>query len=498
VELPEPTPEQSLLAAARSHVPTFNWLCFRDPKTGKRWDMQAFQEEWERAIAAHDRLVILAPAGHGKSECIARSWVLRQLAADPNRCGAILSNTDSQASRRLSVVAEDVKTNAAYRAVYPQVRPETRKGRWQMWAQDKGFILQRDYSSQTPSLQSCGIGGALLGSRLDWGVVDDPNDEENMSTAAQREKALHWLVSTFITRFDGRGKIVVIQTSWHEDDIGHKLVKDRGFHLLRYEACDEAYGHILWPGKFTAAILRQIEIDLQPTEFARTMRNLIRSDTFNRIQWALIKGALERGRGVGCGVRPPGCLFVVTGVDPASGKKLTRRKSDLWGLVTIAVFANGDRQVLEVDSGRWQLPDAVARIKANWATYEGLIAVENNGVQEWLKQQLGAETAIPVVTAPTTAAKWDPATGVESVAIELAAGKWIIPSDDQARPATEEIRLWCAEMQSFQLGTHTGDRLMASYVARNQIRTEEARQARAATAIVLDGEGLSGASPWEM
>jgi len=263
-----------LTEAARTDLSTFNWMCFSD-KTGKRWDTKPFQQEWDELIKRHDRVVILAPAGHGKSEQIARSWVLRQIARNTSATGAIISNTDGQATARMRLVAQDIKTNEAYRAIHPHVIMEDRPDWWKIDS-DKGFIVRRDVSSKDPTVQAVGLHGALLGSRLDWAVIDDPCDMENTWTAAQREKALKWVLSTVISRFDGRGKIVVIQTSWHEDDIGHALAAKHGFHLVRYEACDDNFKNILWPERYDEQGLRLMHATgLGPVEFSRTMRNLI-------------------------------------------------------------------------------------------------------------------------------------------------------------------------------------------------------------------------------
>jgi len=487
-----------LVAEARAgDLATFNWLCFK-AKDGRRWETQAFQKEWDELIKRHDRIVILAPAGHGKSEQISRSWVLRKIAENPNMTGAIVSNTDNQATNRMRLVAQDIRVNEAYHAVFPHVRMEARKDYWPLDS-DKGFIVERQIPGKDPTIQAVGIHGAILGSRLDWAVVDDPCDMENTWTSAQREKALKWITSTLISRFDGRGKIIVIQTSWHEDDIGHALAAKHGFKLVRYEACDENFKNILWPAKYDEALLRHMhQFDPGPIEFARTMRNIIMSDEFRRIKYEWIQQALLRGRGVRLGEVPPGVRFVICGLDPAGGKKKREGRGDFSAFFVIAIYPNGDRQVVDCFAARMTSPELKERIKVYYAQYACKIAVEDNGTQDWLRQEVVNETAIPIVGRSTTSNKWDPATGVESIGLELQNGKWIIPATAEGQPANDVLRKWIDEMLSFQIGAHTGDLLMASYIARNMAREEEARQGSSLEGIMLGSDALIQSGRWSV
>jgi hypothetical protein len=398
----------------------------------------------------------------------------------------------------MRLVGQDIKTNEAYRAIHPHVLMEDRADWWKIDS-DKGFIVRRDVSSKDPTVQAVGLHGALLGSRLDWAVIDDPCDMENTWTAGQREKALKWILSTVISRFDGKGKIVVIQTSWHEDDIGHALAAKHGFHLVRYEACDDNFKNILWPERYDEQGLRLMHATgLGPVEFSRTMRNLIMSDEFRRIKYEWIEQALLRGRNVQVGSVPPGAKYLVCGLDPASGKKKKEGRGDFSAFFVLAVFPNGDRQVVDLLAGRMTSPEMKEHIKAFFSKYQCKIAVEDNSTQDWLRQEVVASTAIPIVGRTTGTNKWDPGTGVESIGLELQNGKWIIPATPEGQPATEELRLWIHEMLTFQIGAHTGDRLMASYIARNVAREEESRQESTMDGIVLPGTDLTQPGRWSV
>jgi len=488
--------EAWLLETARRDISAYNRLVYRTEE-GCPWETTDFQREWHEIIDKYDRVVLFAPAGHGKSEQIARSWITRQMAENPNQHGAILCNELGAAKKRLITIREDIETNTRLQAVYPALQRHPSMP----WT-DAMLYCARDIVSKDPSLQAVGLHGAVIGARLHFGAIDDPCDFENTWTAAQREKALKWILSTFVTRFDGRGKIVVIITTWHKDDVGHCLVRDYGWKGFRYEACDETFGNILWPERFTEEILRNIhsgEGAIGEVEFSRTYRNRVMDDSFRRIQWEWIKTALMRGRGVKPGVRPEGAIFCATGLDPAGGKKKAEGRGDLCAFFTGAVFANGDRQVVHVEADRMTSPEMKQRIAAHHHQFGSKIRVEDNGVQVWLVQDVVQDTAIPIVGSTTTAKKWDPYTGVESIGIEMQQGKWIIPSTpDGLRGATPEIRAWIDEMLHFQIGAHTGDRLIASYLFRKEAREQESGQIAELPDIVWPGSSLVEPDKWSM
>ena len=62
-----------------------------------------------------------------------------------------------------------------------------------------------------------------------------------------------------------------------------------------------------------------------------------------------------------------------------------------------------------------------------------------------------------------------PQDGVEGIAAEMANSRWIIPCDTEGKPSPE-IEAWIQEMLYYDPRGHTGDRLMASWFAREGSR----------------------------
>ena len=488
---------------ARKDIGAFNLLVYRN-EDGQPWETTSFQREWHDLIADHDwpldqdgepivRLVIFAPAGHGKTGQIARSWITRCVGENPNKHAAILCNEHSAAKKRLLAIREDIENNARLLAVYPKLRRHPR----QPWT-DSALYCDRDVASVDPTLQAVGIHGALIGARLHYGVMDDPSDMENTATVAQRKKTIRWINSTFVSRFDSRGQIVCIMTSWDEDDVGHLLIKEYGWKGVRYEACDENFENLLWPERFDADALRRLhsgEGAVGPVEFARQYRNVIMDDTFRRIKMEDIQKALDRGLGIQPGEKPNGAVATICGVDPAGGR--SKRKGDFSALFTFSVMPNGDRCVIDAELDRITSPELRRKIETKWNLWSPLIVAESNGVQIWLEQEVVVSSAVQIMSIDTGKEKWDPATGVESIGIELHNGKWVIPSVEgaggRAVPATPGLQAWVDQMANFEINSHTGDLLMASYIGRCKAREiERNKNRRRATNIVVPSMSTSG------
>jgi hypothetical protein len=203
-------------------------------------------------------------------------------------------------------------------------------------------------------------------------------------------------------------------------------------------------------------------------EFARQMLCVARDDSASRFKREWIDKAVARGRELGAthglNAVPPGCK-TYTGVDLAVQQ---HDAADLTVLFTIMVYPNGDRQVMECLSGRWSGPDIVSRIADAHYRWQSIAIVENNAAQDFIIQFARATSAVPVRAFTTGRNKAHPEFGVESLAAEMAAGKWIVPSAG-GRPSPE-VEAWIQELLFYDPAAHTGDRVMASWFAREGAR----------------------------
>ena len=101
-----------------------------------------------------------------------------------------------------------------------------------------------------------GLGGAITGRRADLVLIDDPvKNGIDTEGAAQREATWSWYRTELLPRLKPRGRVVLIMTRWHADDLGGRVL-DSGddWEVLRLPALAEAddpmgrpEGAALWP-----------------------------------------------------------------------------------------------------------------------------------------------------------------------------------------------------------------------------------------------------------
>jgi hypothetical protein len=73
---------------------------------------------------------------------------------------------------------------------------------------------------------AAGVGVGIAGFRADLAIIDDPvRSREDAESETVREKLWDWYQSDLSTRLKPGGRIVLIQTRWHEDDLAGRLLE---------------------------------------------------------------------------------------------------------------------------------------------------------------------------------------------------------------------------------------------------------------------------------
>lgn len=448
---------KELIEAARLDIDAFITAVMRDERTGLPLDQAPVHVAWHELAEAHDRLLIWSAIEHGKTTQMSIARTLHRLGQDPTLRIAIVSNTAGQAEKLLRAVKRYIETSAELHAVFPDLRPSDQ------WT-SRAITVKRPTLSKDPSVQTIGIHGNILGSRIDELIVDDLLDTENTRTAKAREECFLWLQANCLSRLTSKGRVLVVGTAFHPEDTLHKLARMPGWRAVRYPVLSDN-GMPRWPERWPLERIAKVKETLGPLEFARQLLCVARSDEESRFKKEWIDACLARGAGktlvYGMDKLPPG-FKTYTGVDLAVQQK---DASDLTCLFTIAVHPQGDREILNIEAGKWSGPEIISRIIDTHRRYMSICIVENNAAQDYIIQFARGQFAVPIRPFTTGRNKAHPEFGIESIAAEMAGRKWIIPSN-AGQAAHPEIYNWVQEMLFYQPSAHTGDRLMASWFAR--------------------------------
>lgn len=461
-------------AAARRDNAAFVQYAIRAERDDSRIVNAPHHEDWHRFFDAHRRAILFSPVEHGKTQhMIGR--IVKQLGDDPNKRIAVISNTAEPHARKIvNAVRQHIEQNPRVRALYPNLRPSTREG--DPWGQF-ALTVQRDTIAKEPSLQGSGLFGPINGARLDGVLLDDILDFENTRTPEQIAKVLEWLDSTVFTRVQPDGWVWWIGTPWNPQDPMHQVAKRKAWASKTYSAVlnpddDMDSWKPLWPQQFPVKRLQEIFDGTTPLNFARKYLCRVRDDGSARFQQQWIDTAKALGKGrtllrqqpVQHGGAPFPCF---TGVDLGIGRK---KDNDQTVLFTVYLDERGRRVVADIQAGRWSAPDILARIAHVVHRFASIVYVEDVGAQDFLLQW-ASEQGLPVKGYTTTAGnKYSPEFGIESLAVEMRNGQWVIPSGATGQDVGPEVEAWISEMLFYDPNGHTGDRLMASWFAREAVR----------------------------
>lgn len=186
----------------------------------ENWHHALIMEKLENwAFGDCNRLILDAPPRHGKSEICSRRLPAYIFGRNPD-AKIIASSYGSDLARRMNRDVQRIIDDKKYRAIFPDTR---------LWGKNVRSDAAGTYMRNSDIFEivnhkgvyvGSGVGGAITGMGFDYGIIDDPyKNRQDASSAIVRQSIWDWFVSTFYTRKEGKAKILIIMTRWHESDI---------------------------------------------------------------------------------------------------------------------------------------------------------------------------------------------------------------------------------------------------------------------------------------
>ena len=451
------------IALARENSALFTAYVLRNDRTGDEITMAPMHKEWHRLKDAHDQLILFGFTGAGKTAQIT-AMLLYAIGRNPNIRIVVLGNTHDQAKKIVRSVRQYIERSESFHEVFPDcVKSEH-------WTDDS-FTVKRDSFSKDPTVRAYGVHGSVLGSRIDLLVLDDIVDHENSATPAARKKLYEWYNSTVFGRLaPGESRTIAIGNAWHLDDLLHIFSRQAGWVTRRFPVVSPT-DELAWPDVWPEAAIAKRRQQLGSFDFQRQMLCIVPGGGTNKIrQWVEQCIALGDGKRINARLK-----FIPAGIRVFTGVDLAIQKGDGhdWTVIlTIAVNAAQQRQVIGIDRARLNGPEIIAHLQAAHAAYHPqLILVESNAAQDFIRQFAVANTALPIRAFITGKNKSNPQTGVQSLFVEMENGKWIFPSS--GGQVEECLSHLVDDLVNYDPTEHTGDALMAMWFAREAIALSE-------------------------
>jgi predicted phage terminase large subunit-like protein len=244
-------PEEAL----NSIPPLTEWLEKNDPEMNWRWP---HTQRWIQVLeqvtwGTADRVIILSPPRHGKSQLITIDYPSYLTSIDPTHrtivgCyGADLAEKFSRKSRALT------ETNVALS------KSSTKVSDWE--------------TTWGGGVRSVGVGGGATGMGANLIIIDDPiKSRAEAESPAYREAVWDWYTNDMYTRMEPGAKMIIVMTPWHRYDLVHRILDGptaSKWKVVKLPALAEendplgrAVGEALCPERYTRESLLDIQAEI--------------------------------------------------------------------------------------------------------------------------------------------------------------------------------------------------------------------------------------------
>jgi predicted phage terminase large subunit-like protein len=331
------------------------------------------------------RLAVFMPPRHGKSMLCSEFFPAWYLGNNPNEF--IIQSTYAQELAddfgrkvRNQVQSED------FNQVFPQVT-----------LRSDSTSAKRFHTMQGGTYSAVGAGGAITGRGAHLLIIDDPiKGREDAESEVQRRNLIEWYKSVAYTRLQPGGKIIIIQTRWHQEDLAGYVLNESNedWKVLDLPAIDNS-GNALWPEAYSKDDLDKIK----DTVGQRVWQALYQQQPSNE-EGSIIK---RDWWNIYDGDKIPTLSYVIQSYDTAFS---TKASADYSACTTWGVFTARDENnapyaaaiLLDAWKERLEYPDL--RKRAQDSFYEWMpdqVLIEKRASGQSLIQDL-RRAGIPVLT----------------------------------------------------------------------------------------------------
>jgi len=395
------------------------------------------------AFNKKDRIAVSIPPRHGKSHLISTLFPAWFLGKFPNKKVMMVSNTTDLAvdfGRKVRNIIADAK----YATIFPGISlaaDSKSAGRW-----------STNYGGE---YFATGVGAAIAGRGADLLLVDDPHKEGDLLAGNfdALDKTYQWFMFGARTRLMSGGRVAIVHTRWHQDDLIGHLVKDgaKNAKADQYEVFEfpaildtDSGPKALWPEKFDLDALKRTKASMPAYQWNAQYMQTPTAEEAAIIKRDWWKPWTQED--------PPRCDYVIMTLDAAAE---AHNRADFTALATWGVFSD-DRLtggashliLLNVINVRVEFPelkDLAMREYKDWEPDALIVEKKSAGTQ--LYQEL-RRMGIPVQEFTPSKSTGDKVARINAVADILRSGMVWYP---EGRRWAEELIEQCV---AFPYGSH--------------------------------------------
>jgi predicted phage terminase large subunit-like protein len=168
----------------------------------------AFHDEWYELLGKEDRpsrLHIQSAREHAKTTCLSVKYPLWRVGRDPNLRVMIVSKSATLATSILREIQQNIESNRQLQQVFPALKPDSPWSASELQVKRTRGVILKD-----PTFVGVGLHGPLTGKRADLIIIDDPFDESEVRTEAQRKKVEDWIEKVLLPTLTPNGELVAV------------------------------------------------------------------------------------------------------------------------------------------------------------------------------------------------------------------------------------------------------------------------------------------------
>lgn len=207
-----------------------------------------------------DRLMLLVPPRHGKSELASKRFPSWFLGRSPHR-QFISTSATAELAADFGREVRNIIGSPEYKAVFDTTLAEDSqaKGKW--------------HTSAGGVYYSVGVGGSVLGRGGDVILIDDPfGSMREAQSELERKNVWDFYTGTLYNRLMPGGAIVLINHRMHEDDLCGRLLAQQAAGGDRWEVVElpalNDSNEPLWPEQYSLQALERIRKNTLPRDWS--------------------------------------------------------------------------------------------------------------------------------------------------------------------------------------------------------------------------------------
>lgn len=266
---------------------------------------------------------------------------------------------------------QEILALSEYQGIFPGIKLKDRESGVDMWRieyADAGVVKNGGL------YKAAGAGTKIAGRGAHIAIIDDPISEQEAESPKERQNIHNWFPGGLRSRLAPDGRIIIINTRWHEDDLsGHLISKSEKdeeadqWRIVSIPAILDAEsaemlglpeGGSYWPERWSLESLKRTKANTPPTQWSALYMQDPRG----------AEGGLLNPEMFRCwsGSSPPKVDYIIMSMDTAFSEKETADFSVIqtWGIFMTSQEDHLGREQLVPNMimlgntrGRWAFPE---------------------------------------------------------------------------------------------------------------------------------------------